>query len=141
VLIDLNVVEWMFEKIMVPTDGSEYAARAEDIAIELAGRLGAVVVAVHVIDEKLIYPFEVLEEEGKEILGAVQRKGREAGVRVDEVLVFGSPAHDMKKIADKTGADLVVIASHGRSGLEKILMGSVAETTLKTVTVPVLLVK
>lgn len=126
---------------MVPTDGSEYAARAEDIAIELAGRLGAVVVAVHVIDEKLIYPFEVLEEEGKEILGAVQRKGREAGVRVDEVLVFGSPAHDMKKIADKTGADLVVIASHGRSGLEKILMGSVAETTLKTVTVPVLLVK
>jgi len=140
-LIDLNVVEWMFEKIMVPTDGSEYAARAEDIAIELAGRLGAVVVAVHVIDEKLIYPFEVLEEEGKEILGAVQRKGREAGVRVDEVLVFGSPAHDMKKIADKTGADLVVIASHGRSGLEKILMGSVAETTLKTVTVPVLLVK
>jgi len=139
-LIDLNVVEWMFEKIMVPTDGSEYAARAEDIAIELAGRLGAVVVAVHVIDEKLIYPFEVLEEEGKEILGAVQRKGREAGVRVDEVLVFGSPAHDMKKIADKTGADLVVIASHGRSGLEKILMGSVAETTLKTVTVPVLLV-
>ncbi len=140
-MIDLNVVEWMFEKIMVPTDGSEYAARAEDIAIELAGRLGAVVVAVHVIDEKLIYPFEVLEEEGKEILGAVQRKGREAGVRVDEVLVFGSPAHDMKKIADKTGADLVVIASHGRSGLEKILMGSVAETTLKTVTVPVLLVK
>ena len=140
-MIDLNVVEWMFEKIMVPKDGSEYAARAEDIAIELAGRLGAVVVAVHVIDEKLIYPFEVLEEEGKEILGAVQRKGREAGVRVDEVLVFGSPAHDMKKIADKTGADLVVIASHGRSGLEKILMGSVAETTLKTVTVPVLLVK
>ena len=140
-MIDLNVVEWMFEKIMVPTDGSEYAARAEDIAIELAGRLGAVVVAVHVIDEKLIYPFEVLEEEGKEILGAVQRKWREAGVRVDEVLVFGSPAHDMKKIADKTGADLVVIASHGRSGLEKILMGSVAETTLKTVTVPVLLVK
>ncbi|MBE2899354.1 universal stress protein [Methanothermobacter thermautotrophicus] len=131
----------MFEKIMVPTDGSEYAARAEDMAIELAGRLGSVVIAVHVIDEKLIYPFDVLEEEGKEILAAVQRKGREAGVRVDEVLVFGSPAHDMKKIAEKTGADLVVIASHGRSGLEKLLMGSVAETTLKTVDVPVLLVK
>jgi nucleotide-binding universal stress UspA family protein len=133
--------DFMFEKIMVPTDGSEYAARAEDMAIELAGRLGSVVIAVHVIDEKLIYPFDVLEEEGKEILAAVQRKGREAGVRVDEVLVFGSPAHDMKKIAEKTGADLVVIASHGRSGLEKLLMGSVAETTLKTVDVPVLLVK
>ncbi|MDI9615666.1 MULTISPECIES: universal stress protein [unclassified Methanothermobacter] len=131
----------MFERIMVPTDGSEYAAKAEDLAIELAGRLGSVVVAVHVIDEKLIYPFDVLEDEGKEILAAVQRKGREAGVQVDEVLVFGSPAHDMKKISEKTGADLVVIASHGRSGLEKLLMGSVAETTLKTVEVPVLLVK
>jgi len=131
----------MFERIMVPTDGSEYAAKAEDLAIELADRLGSVVVAVHVIDEKLIYPFDVLEDEGKEILAAVQRKGREAGVQVDEVLVFGSPAHDMKKIAEKTGADLVVIASHGRSGLERLLMGSVAETTLKTVEVPVLLVK
>ncbi|BAM69367.1 MULTISPECIES: universal stress protein [unclassified Methanothermobacter] len=131
----------MFERIMVPTDGSEYAAKAEDLAIELADRLGSVVVAVHVIDEKLIYPFDVLEDEGKEILAAVQRKGRDAGVQVDEVLVFGSPAHDMKKIAEKTGADLVVIASHGRSGLERLLMGSVAETTLKTVEVPVLLVK
>lgn len=131
----------MFDKIMVPTDGSEYAAKAEDLAIELAKRLGAVIVAVHVIDEKLIYPFDVLEEEGKEILKKVQDKGRAAGVRVDEVLLFGSPAHDMKKIAAKTGADLVVIASHGRTGLEKLLMGSVAETTLKTVEVPVLLVK
>ncbi len=131
----------MFNKIMIPTDGSEVAQKAEDIAIELAKKFNAVVIAVHVIDEKLIYPLDVLEEEGENILSNVKKKCQKLGVKVDEVLVFGNPAHDMKKIASKTGADLVVIGSHGKSGIEKLLMGSVAETTLKTVDVPILLVK
>lgn len=131
----------MFDKIMVPTDGSEFAKKAEEMALSLAEKLEATVVAVHVIDEKLIYPFEVMEEDGKEILSNVQKKGQKMGVKVEEVLIFGNPRHDMKKISEKTGADLVVIASHGRTGLEKIIMGSVAENTLKTLNMPVLLVK
>lgn len=131
----------MFDKIMVPTDGSEFAKKAEEMALSLAEKLEATVVAVHVIDEKLIYPFEVMEEDGKEILSNVQKKGQKMGVKVEEVLIFGNPRHDMKKISEKTGADLVVIASHGRTGLEKIIMGSVAENTLKTLKMPVLLVK
>jgi nucleotide-binding universal stress UspA family protein len=131
----------MFDKIMVPTDGSEFAKKAEEMALSLAEKLEATVVAVHVIDEKLIYPFEVMEEDGKEILSNVQKKGQKMGVKVEEVLIFGNPRHDMKKISEKSGADLVVIASHGRTGLEKIIMGSVAENTLKTLKMPVLLVK
>ena len=131
----------MFDKIMVPTDGSEFAKKAEEMALSLAEKLEATVVAVHVIDEKLIYPFEVMEEDGKEILSNVQKKGQKMGVKVEEVLIFGNPRHDMKKISEKTGADLVVIASHGRTGFEKIIMGSVAENTLKTLNMPVLLVK
>lgn len=131
----------MFSKIMVPSDGSKYAEKAEDMAVSLAEKLGSTVVAVHVIDEKLIYPFDIMEEEGNEILSKINLKGSEKGVKVDEVLIFGNPRHDMKKIAEKSGADLLVIGSHGKSGLEKILMGSVAENTLKTVEIPVLLVK
>lgn len=131
----------MFSKIMVPSDGSKYAEKAEDMAVALAEKLGSTVVAVHVIDEKLIYPFDIMEEEGNEILSKINEKGSEKGVKVDEVLIFGNPRHDMKKIAEKSGADLLVIGSHGKSGLEKILMGSVAENTLKTVEIPVLLVK
>jgi nucleotide-binding universal stress UspA family protein len=131
----------MFDKIMVPTDGSEFAKKAEEMALSLAEKLEATVVAVHVIDEKLIYPFEVMEEDGKAILSNVQKKGQKMGVKVEEVLIFGNPRHDMKKISEKSGADLVVIASHGRTGLEKIIMGSVAENTLKTLNMPVLLVK
>jgi nucleotide-binding universal stress UspA family protein len=60
---------------------------------------------------------------------------------VEEVLIVGSPIHDMEKIVKKTNSDLVVIGTHGKTGLEKLIMGSVAESALKTVKVPVLLVK
>jgi nucleotide-binding universal stress UspA family protein len=131
----------MFKKILVPTDGSEYAAKAEDLAISLAKKLVSEVIAVHVIDEKLIYPYEVMENEGNEILAKVHEKGKKEGVSVKDVLIFGDPRHDMNKIALKSDADLIVIGSHGRTGLERLLMGSVADTTLKTSEIPVLLVK
>ncbi|MDI9624470.1 MAG: universal stress protein [Methanothermobacter sp.] len=130
----------MFKRIMVPTDGSEQAQKAENIAIELAEKLDARVIAVHIMDEKLIYPFEVLEEEGKNILAKVQEKGKRKGVKVDEILIYGNPIHDMKKIAERSKADLIIMG-HGKSGLEKFLMGSVAENTLKNVKIPVLIVK
>ncbi|MEN6329824.1 MAG: universal stress protein [Methanobacteriaceae archaeon] len=131
----------MFEKILVPTDGSEYAERAVDVALSLARELGARVVALHVLDEKLIMPFEVLEEEGQNILKGVRKRGEEMNVPVDEIILFGNPRHDMAKIATKSGVDLVIIGTHGRTGVEKLLMGSVAENALKTVEVPVMLVK
>lgn len=131
----------MFETIMVPTDGSKCSLKAEDIAISIAKNFKAKLVVVHVIDEKLIYPFEVLEEEGNTILDEAARKGKDEGVDVEQVLIVGSPAHDMEKIVEKTGADLVVIGTHGKTGIRKILMGSVAENTIKTVKVPVLLAK
>jgi nucleotide-binding universal stress UspA family protein len=131
----------MFEKILVPTDGSEYADRAVEVALSLARELGSRVVALHVLDEKLIMPFEILEEEGQNILEGVRRRGEEREVPVDEIIIFGNPRHDMAKISTKSGADLVIIGTHGRTGVEKLLMGSVAENALKTVEVPVMLVK
>ncbi len=131
----------MFKKIMIPTDGSKPAQRAEDVALSLAKELNSKVVAVNIIDDKLIHPYEVLEDEGKAILNNVQRKGQEIGVEVHEILIVGSPTQDMKKITEKAEADLVVMSTHGKSGLEKFLLGSVAESTVKKVDLPVLLVK
>jgi len=131
----------MFNTIMVPTDGSEYSKKAEDTALALAKKLGSVVVAVHIIDDKLIYPYEVLEEEGKGILREVQKKGKEMNVDVHEILIVGSPTNDMAKIAQKADADLVVLSTHGKTGLERLIMGSVAESAIKKISVPVMLVK
>jgi nucleotide-binding universal stress UspA family protein len=126
---------------MFPTDGSEFAARSEDVVMELAKKFGSTVVAVNIIDDKLIYPFEVLEDEGKDILKKVSERAENEDVAVEEVLIVGSPTHDMAKIVKKTRSDLVVIGTHGKTGLEKLILGSVAESALKTVKVPVLLVK
>ena len=131
----------MFDRIMLPSDGSEFAVRSEDVAIEIAKKFNSTVVAVHIIDDKLIYPFEVLEDEGKSILKKIRERAEKEDVAVEEVLIVGSPTHDMAKIVKKTESDLVIIGTHGKTGLEKLILGSVAESALKTVKVPVLLVK
>jgi nucleotide-binding universal stress UspA family protein len=131
----------LFERIMVPTDGSEFAARSENFAFEIAKKFNATLVAVHIIDDKLIYPFEVLEDEGKFILKEVRERAEKEELTIEDVLIVGSPIHDMAKIVKKTNSDLVVIGTHGKTGLEKLILGSVAESALKTVQVPVLLVK
>lgn len=131
----------MFKIIMVPTDGSEFAKRAEDIAISMASKYDARIVGVYVIDEKLIYPYDVLEDEGKEILKNLNKKAKKEGVIVDEILVFGDPAKDLITISRRMNADIVVVGTHGKKGLEKLFMGSVAENIIKSVDAPVLLVK
>ena len=131
----------MFEKIMVPIDGSDFAEKAEDVAIEMAKKFNSTLVAVHVVDDKLIYPFEVLVEEGNKMLKKFKEKAEKENIPIKDVLIVGNPIQDMSKIVKKTEADLVVISTHGRTGLEKLFVGSVAESALKNVTKPVLLVK
>jgi nucleotide-binding universal stress UspA family protein len=131
----------MFKTILVPTDGSEYAGRAEDVAISIASKYDARIVGVYVIDEKLIYPYDVLEDEGKSILKNLSKKAKKEGVVVDEILVFGDPRKDLITITKRMNSDIVVIGTHGKKGLERLLLGSVAESILKSVEVPVLLVK
>ncbi|MEN4017870.1 MAG: universal stress protein [Methanobacterium sp.] len=131
----------MFKTILVPTDGSKFAQKAEDAAISIAAKYDARIIGAYVIDEKLIYPYEVLEEEGKSILKNLSLKAKKEGVIVDEILVFGTPAKDLITIIRRMDPDLVVIGTHSKKGLEKLLLGSVAEKVLKTVESPVLLVK
>lgn len=131
----------MFKTILVPTDGSEFAQRAEDTAIEIASKYDARIIGTYVIDEKLIYPYEVLEDEGKSILKNLSMKAKKRGVVVDEILVVGNPAKDLVTIVKRMEPDLVVIGTHSKKGLEKWLLGSVAENVLKKVKPPVLLVK
>lgn len=131
----------MFKTILVPTDGSEFAERAENIAISMASKYSAKIVGVYVMDEKLIYPYEVLEDEGKAILKNLSEKAKKENVVVDEIIVFGDPRKDIITISKRMDSDIIVIGTHGKKGLEKLLMGSVAENILKSVDIPVLLVK
>lgn len=125
---------------MVPTDGSEYSKNAENVSIDLAKQLNAKVVGVYVIDEKLIYPYEVLEDEGKEIMGSFGEKAKETGVEFQEHLITGDPLRDMNTITKKAKADLIVISPHGKNKIEKLIIGSVADRVIKTSEIPVMVV-
>lgn len=132
----------MFKTILVPTDGSEFAKRAEDVAISMAGKYGAKIVGVYLMDESFGESFDVLEDEGKLIVENLREKAKKADVIMDELIILGDPCKDLITIARKTKADIVVLGTHGKMGLEKVLvLGSVAESILKYVDVPILLVK
>ncbi len=132
----------MFKTILVPTDGSEFAGRAEDAAISMAGKYGAKIVGVYLIDESFEESFDVLEDEGKLILENLKKKAKKADVIMDELIILGDPCKDLITITRKTEADIVVLGTHGKKGLEKLMvLGSVAESILKYVEVPILLVK
>ena len=109
---------------MVPTDGSKYAEKAEDMAISLAKEFQGKVVAVHIMDEKLIYPYEVLEDEGNVILNKVGDKGKDLGVKVEQVLIFGRRydfGEDLsswvKKISSGLFSSILSISSRATSSI------------------------
>ncbi|MDM7935733.1 MAG: universal stress protein [Methanothrix sp.] len=140
----------MFEKIMVATDGSEHGMRAAKVAVEMArlsgGSLTAVYVAdttrtSHLPDDMLLFSIrELLLKEGKEAVGMVERLAEEAGVGFEGVVLEGNPGEEIIGYAERSGAGIIVLGAVGRTGLEKFLLGSVAEKVVRNSKVPVLTV-
>ena len=131
----------MFDRILVPTDGSKYAKKAETIAIAIAKKMGSTIIGLHVIDENLGISFETSEDEANEILDLFGNKVEDESINYEKLILFANPAYDMKIISKKSKADLMVIAAQGSSDSKNYLIGSVADNALKSVQIPVLLVK
>jgi nucleotide-binding universal stress UspA family protein len=143
----------MYRRILVPTDGSEYTRAATMHGLTLARMAGGEVTALFVIDDDIymskswspIMPTtvpdltEVLSEEGNKAIASVQTEGEKMGVKVVTKIEWGSPANVI--IKDSSMFDLIVMGSLGRSGVSKIVMGSVAEKVVRLAECPVLVVK
>jgi nucleotide-binding universal stress UspA family protein len=130
----------MFENIMIPSDGSKYADKAVDTAIEIAKNFNSKITAVYVLDENTSFFYDTLEDEGNEILKNITKKGRKKGVTVIEHLITGDPLRDMKIIAEKTKVDSVVISSYGKHKTDNII-GSITDRIIKTFDIPIVLIK
>lgn len=144
----------MFKHILVPVDGSPTSMLAVAKAVGLAKAFGSSVTALYVIDP---YPFtgvgadfaygqsqylSAATAEANAALEAVRQTMQEAGVTVELLLGEGHAVHEgVVQALEKTGADLIVMGSHGRRGLEKLMLGSVAQRVLSAVHVPVLVVR
>ncbi|HSD57198.1 MAG TPA: universal stress protein [Methanotrichaceae archaeon] len=138
----------MFEKILVATDGSEHGEKAAKIAIELAKLSGGTVTAIyvadtsrtsHLPDDMLLFSIrELLLKEGNEALDFVENQAKEAGVNFERALVEGNPGEEIINYARKNEKEMIIMGSVGRTGLDKFLLGSVAEKVVRNSRVPVL---
>jgi len=141
-------------KLLVPTDFSEDSEQAARYAVELAKRFQAEIHCIHVVDIPadllstsdyyMTGPSEAfldqIREESKKNLEAFAKKNLE-GVGVRTAFLEGSPFVEIIRYAHNQEIDLVVIATHGRTGLRHVLFGSVAEKVVRKAPCPVLVVK
>lgn len=140
----------MFEKILAATDGSEHGLRAAKVAVELGrisgGKVYAVYVAdtqrtAHLPDDMLLFSIkELLLKEGKDAIKLVQEMAENSGVDFKGAVVEGNPSDEIMRYAKKEGTDVIVVGAVGRTGLDKFLLGSVAEKVVRNSKIPVLTV-
>ena len=144
----------MFKHILVPVDGSPTSMMAVSKAAGLAKAFGSAVTILYVIDP---YPFTgvgadfaygqaqyltAATTEAHTALDAVKTLMEQAGVAVEIVVGEGHSVHNgIMEAAKATGADLIVMGSHGRKGLEKLVLGSVTQRVLGDTHLPVLVVR
>lgn len=142
------------ERILVPTDFSPHSTEATAWAAELAGRFGASITLVHVFQPvSMILPEGFVLKSADEIaslmssLDAALMQARDQlsslapGVSIDSVLLEGAPFAEIVRHARDNGFDLIVLGTHGRSGLRHALLGSVAEKVVRKAPCPVLTVR
>jgi nucleotide-binding universal stress UspA family protein len=144
----------MYKHILVPVDGSPTALQAVSQAVVIASAFGSAVTAIYVIDP---YPFtgvgtefaysqahylSAAKAEAQEAFVAVRAQFEAAGLKVDTRMVEAHATwRGIIETADAIKADLVVMGSHGRHGLEKLVLGSVTQRVLQHATQPVLVVR
>lgn len=146
----------MYERILVPIDGSKTSAAGLREAIRLAKLTDGQLRLMHVVDD---LPFvlhgdatpgmagdllELMVREGKKLLEDARAQVKDQGVAVDTVLcerTQGRICDHVLEQARKWDAELIVLGTHGRRGVRRALLGSDAEQILRTATVPVLLVR
>jgi nucleotide-binding universal stress UspA family protein len=126
-----------FRKILVPVDFSDHSRRALECAIALARSCKAKLVIVHAY---LDIP-TVMREQGTHQLFQWVSVARDAGLEADGSLSRASPAAAIEKAARSAGADLIVMGTHGYTGLKHAILGSVAERTIRTAPCPVVVVR
>ncbi len=144
----------MYQRILVPLDGSKTADRALQEAIDLTGG-DAQFRLVSVLEEPYLdtdaYAFvdfaalqKALRHTGEQVLAHAAKKVRQSGAQVEIALLEAGGERIANVIGDDAKAwkaDVIVIGTHGRSGINRLLMGSVAEGVVRVASVPVLLVR
>jgi nucleotide-binding universal stress UspA family protein len=143
--------------ILLPTDGSACSRKAMNYAVSFAKQYDARIVALNVIDQRLEEQtrnavieigHELMQRlhdgytrEARRILQEVADVGAKAGVQVETKMIKGIPFDEIVRFGQELSADLIVIGTHGHTGVSHLLLGSVAEKVVRRAPCPVLSVR
>ncbi|MDR5674077.1 Nucleotide-binding protein, UspA family [Halalkaliarchaeum sp. AArc-CO] len=139
----------MYDRILIPTDGSPAAEAAIEHAIDIAEKYDATVHALFVVDGAAYSTLEAgaeivmeaLESEGKRAVERIAEIADDAGLDCETSVVSGTAYRSIREYIDDHDIDLVVMGTHGRRGIDRYLLGSVTERVVRTSDVPVLTVR
>jgi nucleotide-binding universal stress UspA family protein len=126
----------MYQRIMVPLDGSELAQTALAHALAMCKAFGATLVLLHVRDARQGSP-----EAARRYLDFLRQEHARNGIAIELAVREGPVAEAIIAAADAERIDVIAMATHGRSGLQRVVYGSVAEQVLRSSAKPVLLVR
>jgi universal stress protein A len=139
-----------FQKVLIAVDSEPIAAHAAEMGIELACKLGAEIAFIHVVDPKALGAREpgvsanellaLAQLDAKRLVAALRARLPGDTIAL-EFVQQGRPAAEIVSAAKCWAADLIVIGSHGRGGIERALLGSVAEAVIRQAPCPVLAIK
>lgn len=140
----------MYDRILVPVDGSDGTEAVLDHALDLARRHDATVHACYVVDMQAYRAApkdtqdELLAElraEGEDAVGRVRERARDSGLETETTLLEGRPDREIVEYAADAGIDVVAMGTHGRSGRDRLAnLGSVTQRVLENVACPVFVV-
>jgi nucleotide-binding universal stress UspA family protein len=138
-----------YDRILVPTDGSDGVERAIDHAVEEAAIHGATIHGLYVLSTDA-YAGLAMESSWESVEGLLREDAeaavarihelageRDSSVGVETAVVEGKPSREIVRYAENEGCDLIVMGTHGRGGIDRLLLGSVAESVIRASSVPV----
>lgn len=137
-----------YDRILVPTDGSEGAEVTVEHAAEIAEKFDAEVHTVYVVDvraastqEVILGLMEELREIGDRATESIAEQLQESGVEAVTEVEEGIPHKEINSYVEENDINLVVMGTHGRTGLNRLMVGSTTEKVVRTSTVPVMTVR
>lgn len=139
------------KRILIPTDGSDPSMRAAEFAIKIAKHFNSEIVAIYVIDRVIleevskVHERHGLEEEirknAERCLNYIVKLAERKGLKARSIVAEGQPHDQIVRYAESLKANMIIIGSKGRRGMNRILIGSVAERVIEYAPCPVLVIK
>ena len=130
----------MFEKILVPIDGSEISKKAVSKAVEMAKELGSTIVVANIMNQKNSFSFDMQDDESRDFVSAMVDYIKGEDVAVESMILFGSPEFDVEKVARKSEADVMLLGCNVKESLDDPI-GSFTKASIRHVKLPIILIK